>query len=124
MPEAGREIPIRTLPFSEMNALKPHAKGWVYPRRNISPFLPLFTKAQRAAINFYGWSAIMLVPAGISLALFMNNWWWLLLVPVSLQLWKANRQSMEQFFVDNLSTDEKFYGAAQARLGDYIKIVI
>jgi hypothetical protein len=42
----------------------------------------------------------------------------------SFQLWKANRKSMEQFFIENLSSNENFYIAAQARLGDYIKIVV
>jgi hypothetical protein len=116
-------IPIKDLTFSELQGA--NVAGWVYPRRSISPCIPLFSKTQQAALNLYGWVAMLMVPAGIGLAIYFGSWWWLLLMPGAYLVWKANRKTMEQFFLENLKGDRAFYEAIQkSSLGDLTKVVV
>lgn len=54
---------------------------------------------QRAAIHFWSWVAILLVPAGLILG-YMYSWWWLLLVVTYRVVWNANKQSVAQFLLE------------------------
>jgi hypothetical protein len=56
-------------------------------------WLPL---PQRIAILLWMWVAILMVPSGFILG-YLYNWWWLLLVPTSGALWRANGQTASEF---------------------------
>ena len=107
--DGSREVSIRHLNFDLLKALKSHIAGWRYPARNVSAFLPLFTAPQRAAITFYGLVAIATAIAGVALAILMGGWWWFALLLLTPVIWRANRRSMEQFFVENLQNDPAFF---------------
>jgi hypothetical protein len=94
MPEVPEGVAINDITFSELQAA--NITGWVYPRRDISPYSPRFSKAQQTALNLSGWIAILVVPAGIGLSIYFGSWWWLLLAPGAYLVWKANRKTMEK----------------------------
>jgi hypothetical protein len=103
----------------------PEHKGWVYPKRNVSPFIPRFSKPQRAAINFYGWIALAMLIGGFVLPFVLSSWWWALLVPGGIACWRANRQSMEQFFIENLTTSQAFYDLVRTtEMAQLVKVVV
>lgn len=117
--------PIKDLTFAQLQAASSNVVGWTYPKHDISQCVPLFTPSQRAALNLYGWVSILLVPAGIALSIYMASWWWLLLIPASYVTWKSNRKSMEQFFIENLEKDARFYDAIRRTdLGNSVKVVM
>ena len=123
MPELPEGLPITELTFTELQ--RKNIAGWVYPRRSISQCIPLFSNVKRAALNLYGWIAMLLVPAGIGLPIYFGSWWWLLLIPGAYPVWKANRKTMEQFFLENLKDDEAFFEAIQkSQLGGLTKVVV
>ena len=103
--------PIKELTFEQLQEIINDIEGWVYPRRNISAFFSLFPKGQKAALSFYIMAAIGMVIAGIILPFLSGSWWWFLLAPGAVLLWKANRKSMEQFFLENLQDNGGFYDA-------------
>jgi hypothetical protein len=72
----------------------------------------------------YGWISILMIPAGIAFAYYYESWWWLLLIPGSYAVWRANRTSMEQFFIENLQTNAEFYESMRRHMGDCIKVVL
>jgi len=118
-------ISIKELTFAQLQNMRPNIAGWIYPRSSISQFIPLFSRTQRAALNLYGWLAILMIPLGAALALYLGSWWWLLLVVGAYVVWKANRKSMEDFFVENLKENSSFYEAIkQTREGDLVKVVL
>jgi hypothetical protein len=123
--ETPNGIPISTLSYEQLQASRQWIAGWVYPRRHLSPFIPLFTRAQRAALNTYGWLAVALAVAGVVLPFVLGSWWWLLLIAAGYVVWKANRQSMEQFFLENLQTNPAFFAAVrETALGSMVKVVL
>jgi hypothetical protein len=84
----------------------------------------MFSGGQRAALNLYGWLAILMIPAGIALFFWFGSLWWFLLLPGGVLVWKMNRQSMEQFFLENLQENPAFYDAVRrTEIGQYIKVV-
>lgn len=116
--------PIRDISWEQLNGMGNQIRGWVYPRRDISQFIPWFPKAQQAALNFYIIIAIIMFIAGLALPLFLGTWWWLLLVPGAVVVWRANRRSMEQFFLQNVKGNKAFYDAIrQSPMGDLVKVV-
>lgn len=118
-------ISIKELTFAQLQDIRPNIAGWVYPRRSISPFIPLFSRTQRAALNLYGWLAILFAPAGVALSLYLGSGWWLLLVVGAVVVWKANRKSMEQFFLENLQENSFFYEAVkQTHVGELVRVVL
>lgn len=44
---------IKNLSWEQLQELRNHIHGWVYPRRNISPFISAFPSAQQVALSFY-----------------------------------------------------------------------
>jgi hypothetical protein len=62
MDNSHSEIPISQMTFEQLQALGPSMTGWIYPRRNISVFIPRFSGPQRAALNLYGWIAMLMAP--------------------------------------------------------------
>jgi hypothetical protein len=120
-------ISIKELSFDEIQKAEetPGIAGWVYPKRNVSQTIPLFSTGQRAALNSYGWVAGAMVVAGIVLPFILGNWTWVLLVPGAVVVWRANRKSMENFFLQNVSTDQKFYDAIrESNMGTDVKVVL
>jgi hypothetical protein len=63
--------------------------------------------------------------AGLVLPFIWDSWWWLLLVPGGVAVWKANRKSMEQFFLENLQESSTFYNSIrETELGSEVKVVL
>ena len=124
MTDRTMEIPISHLTFEEVKALQSGMTGWSYPKRNVSSFLLLLSGPQRAAINLYGWAAIALALAGVVLPFILGSWWWATLLLLAYVTWQANRKSMEQFFIENLTTDLAFFEAVKHAQGDAVKVVL
>jgi hypothetical protein len=125
MPQPEERIPIKELTFTQLQEVMPKVDAWVYPKRNISPFIPLFSGPQRAALNFYGWIAIGMVIAGVVLPLFAYSLWYLVLIPGAFMVWKANRQSMAQFFLENLQHNAAFYETVrESEMGRKVEVVL
>ncbi len=118
-------LPISEVPFALMRtaAKTNDIEGWIYPRRDTSKFIPLMTRPQQAALGFYLWIGILMLPAGIVLSLVFWNWYWLLLLPLAIALLKANRRSVDQFFLENLRDRRDFYEAV-ANSGLDVSVVI
>jgi hypothetical protein len=68
-------------------------------------WLPL---PQRAAIHFWSWVALLLIPAGLILG-YLYSWWWALLVPAHRIVWNANKKSVAQFVLDFVEGNPWFY---------------
>jgi hypothetical protein len=118
-------IPIKDISFAQLREFAPNIRGWVYPKRYVSQFIPLLSSGERAALNAYGWLAMLMLPAGIALWLYLGSWWWLLLVPGAYIVWRANRKSMEDFFLERLQVDQNFYEAIrQTPMGERVKVVL
>lgn len=118
-------VPIKELTFEQLQEITPKIDGWIYPRRGISAFIPLFSVSQQAAISFYGWIAIVIVIGSVVLPLIGYSGWLLALLPGAIVVWKANRNSIEQFFLQNLRQDAAFYDAIrQSDLGQRIEVVL
>lgn len=125
MPEIPSGVPISSLTFAQLQQLRSRASGWSYPKKEISKFIPLFSGSQRTALNLYGWIAIFAVVCGAVLSFVMASWWWLLLSLAAYLVWKANRKSMEQFFLENLQTDPNFFEQVkQAEIADFVFIIV
>jgi hypothetical protein len=116
------EVPINQITFEQFQALKPRLVSWIYPKRIVSSFLPLFSSVQRAAIDFYGWIAMLMAPVSLVLAFVTGIWWWLALAPFAYAVWNANRRSMEQFFIENVENYPAFFEAV--RSAQDVKIVL
>ena len=115
--------PISEMTFDEFLRVRDGFAGWVYPKRDVSSTIPLFSKPQRAALNLYGWVAIAMLVAGVALPFVLGSWLWVLLVPGAAVVWRANRKSMEDFFVQNLYSDRDFYDSVR-RSGMGVKVVL
>lgn len=116
--------PINDLTFNELQSARHQISGWMYPKRNISPFIPMFSRGQRTALNFYAWIAMLMVLAGMALPIALGSWWWLLLIPGGAAVWRANRQSMEQFFIENLGESPEFYEIVRNQIGEQVRVVL
>lgn len=124
MTTGRRSVPITEIDFTALQGLRDNARGWEYPRRGGSHFIPLFSPGQRAAVNLWGWVAMLMVPAGLAVPWFYGLWW-LLLLPGALIVWRMNRRSAEQFFLENLQDSESFFLAVQAsRIGPLVRVVL
>ncbi len=98
-------------------------EGWVYPRRQVSAHVAEFPAAQQVALSLFVVVAIGMALAGIVLPFFYSAWW-LFLLPGAVVVWKANRKSMEQFFLERLVEDRQFYEAIQqSALGKNVRVV-
>ena len=117
-------IPIISIDFRTMQDRRKQSSGWIYPRRNISQFVPAFTKPEQAALSFFIIVAILLFLAGIILPIALSSWWWLLLMPGGIVVWRANRRSMELFFLENLANNEEFYDLVRRHIGEQVKLVV
>jgi hypothetical protein len=106
--------PIRDYTFEEFCSLQ-NVRGYVYPKRNVSAYVSLLSKAEQAALNVWGWIAVLCGLAGIVLPFVMGHWAWALLVVLGIGIWRSNRRSMEQFFLERLKKDEAFFNAVAAR---------
>jgi hypothetical protein len=51
-----------------------------------------------------------------------GNWLWALLIILGFGFWRANRKSMEQFFLEQLIEDEAFFNRVAA--ADMVKVVL
>jgi len=91
-------VSIKKLSFDEIEKARdtPSIAGWVYPKRDISSTIPLFSNGQKAALNFYGWVAGAMVVAGIILPFILGNLAWVLLVPGAVVMWRAKPFWSEQ----------------------------
>ena len=96
---------------------------WKVPRWETSKMIPLMTGPQKAAISLWFWLGLLLIPAGIIAALVTWKWYWLLLLPAAILLFKANRLSVDQFFIQNLKENRAFYDKAN-ELGIETRVVI
>ncbi len=115
------KTPLKQVSFAHLQQYKQHFVGWEYPKRDLSPFIRHLDSAQRAAINAWGWLAILLFVCSPILAWYFANLWWLFGAPLSLIVWKSNRKSMEQFFLEKLETDQSFFEFVQrSDLGESI----
>jgi hypothetical protein len=68
-------------------------------------WLPL---SQRAAIYFWSWVAILLIPAAVVLGYFYS-WWWLVLLVAHRIVWNANKESVAQFVLEFAEDNGWFY---------------
>lgn len=114
-------IPLSALSFEEMHLLESEIAEWKVPKWETSRFISLMTTPQRAAISFYFWIGMLMVPAGIITFLVTWNWLWLLVIPAAYFVFKANRRSADQFFLENLQQEHAFYDAA---VKDGIKVLL
>jgi hypothetical protein len=125
MSQTADGIPIKEISFAQLRELAPSIQSWVYPQRDISQFIPLLSSGERAALNAYGWIAMLMVPAGITFWLYLGSWWWLLLVPGAYIIWRSNRKSMVDFFLRRLQADQNFYEAIRKTpMGERVKVVL
>ena len=83
--------------------------GWIYPKRDVSQTIGLMSRPQQMALNAWGWIAILILIAGVIVPLVTGNWLWALLIVLGFGLWRANRRSMEQFFLEQLVEDRQFF---------------
>ena len=119
-----QSIPITELTFRQLQTMAPHKRAWIYPSRDVSRFIPLLSGPQQAALNFWGWVAIAVAVAGLASPLWAGSWWWLLLIPTGVVIWRANRRTMEGFFIENLQQDPDFFAAVRASdIGPYVMLV-
>jgi hypothetical protein len=109
---SGRSI--RDFSFEDFRSLR-DVRGYVYPKRNVSKYIPLLSGAQRAALNFWAGAAILFGIAAVILPFVLEHWAWASLIVIAIGLWKANRQSMEQFFLEQLKEDERFFNEVKER---------
>lgn len=125
MPDLPDGTPIKEISWERLQEVQSNIFGWVYPRRNISPFISGFPRAQQLALGLYSNGAIVMFIAGVVLPFVMGSLWWALLIPGAVALWKINRKSMEQFFLKNLRDNQTFYEAVrQSSMGDIVKVVL
>lgn len=110
--QEGRSI--RDFSFEQFRSLQ-NVRGYVYPKRNVSRYIPLLSGPQRAALNLWGWVAIFCGFAGAILPFVMGHWAWAGLFILAVGLWKSNRRTMEQFFVERLKEDERLFEAVKER---------
>jgi hypothetical protein len=47
--------------------------------------------------------------AGIILPVVLGSWWWVVLIVAGVLIWRANRRSMEQFFLEQLRENEDLF---------------
>lgn len=121
-PSSGR--PINQITFDELQARMEEIEGWIYPRRNISSCIEIFPRTQQYALSLYVVVAISVFLAALILPFVFGNWWWLTLIFVASIIWKANRKSMEQFFLKNLQNEREFYDRLRASaMGNLVQIV-
>lgn len=121
MPEGQ---PLKEFAFEELvsHARSSDIAGWIYPKRNVSQAIGLLNKPRQAALNLWGWIAILTLIAGIIVPVASGNWLWALLVALAFFLWKSNRESMEQFFLEQLVEDKAYFEKiAQA---DMVRVVL
>ena len=119
--DLGAGTPIRDLEWERIQRVE--IEGWIYPRREVSAYIPALPAMQQAAISLFIVVAIGMVLAGVVLPFFFSAWW-AFLIPGALIVWKANRRSMEQFFLEKLVVDREFYEAIQSSaLGENVRVV-
>jgi hypothetical protein len=109
-----RMLSLSDLSFDQMQLLD--SKGdiveWKVPKWETTRFMPLMTRPQRAAISFFFLLASTMTLAGLVLPLVLWNWYWLLLIPLGVVVFKANRRTVDQIFLVNLKRSRPFYEAA------------
>lgn len=124
MLEPEFRIPLTEITHAELLARRGVLKGWVYPKRSISSLLPTFPTAQQNAVGLWGWVAILFVLAGLVVPFVLQNWWWALLVVAGFVVWRGNRESLGQFFCENLVADEKFFDRIRSsQIGPHVLAV-
>jgi hypothetical protein len=99
---------ISEFSFDEFRQLE-GIKGYFYPKRNVSQYQSLLKGTQQAAINFWGWLAIALMICGLILPFVLNSWWWVALIPGGVVVWRSNRKSMEEFFLEELRENRELF---------------
>ena len=67
--------PIRDFTFEQFRALE-NVRGYVYPKRNVSTYIPLLSKPERAALNLWGWISWACGLAGLILPFVLGHWAW------------------------------------------------
>ncbi len=125
MTDLPEGTPIKQISWDQLQQVQDKFDGWIYPRRALTPFISRFSITQQMALGLYSNGAIIMFVAGLALPFFLDSWWWLLLIPGAVVVWKANRKSMEQFFLKNLSENQAFYDAIrETEMGNIVKIVL
>ena len=125
MTDLPEGTPIKQISWNQLQQVQDKIDGWIYPRRNITPFISGFSRTQQIALGLYSNGAVVMFVAGLALPFFLDSWWWLLLIPGAVYVWKANRKSMEQFFLENLIKNQTFYDAIrETEMGNIVKIVL
>ena len=116
--------PLKNFSFTEYWEIKNSGQvdGLIYPRRNVSQAIGLLSRGQQAAINLWGWAAALTMLAGIIVPIWQGNWMWTGLVVLGFIIWRANRKSMEDFFLQQLHEDEAFFNAIAET--DWVKVVL
>ena len=116
--------PIKNFSFTEYREIKNSGRleGLIYPKRNVSQAIGLLSEGQQAAVNLWGWVGILTILAGIIVPIWEANWMWTGLIVLGIMIWRANRKSMDDFFLQQLHEDEAFFNAiAEA---NWVKIVL
>ena len=65
--------PIRDLNWERVQ--RADIEGWIYPRREVSGYIPALPAMQQAAISLFIVVAIGMVLAGVVLPFFFSVWW-------------------------------------------------
>ena len=74
------------------------------------------------ALNVWGWIAILTMIAGAVVPIFTGNWLWALLIVLGFGFWRANRRSMEQFFLEQLVGNKRFF--ERIATTDMVRVVL
>jgi hypothetical protein len=96
--------------------------GWIYPRRDVSATIALFNTSRQLALNLWGWVAILIALAGVIVPIATSNWLWILLIILGIGIWRANRRSMEEFFLEQLVENETFFDKIAS--ADMVKVIL
>jgi hypothetical protein len=54
--------------------------GWIYPKRDVSRMIGSFSRSRQAALNLWGWIAILTAIAGFIVPIATGKWLWALLI--------------------------------------------
>ena len=116
--------PLKEFAFEELVSQRRagNIAGWIYPRRDVSATIAFFSTSRQLALNLWGWVAILTALAGAILPIATANWLWIFLIILGIGIWRANRKSMEQFFLEQLVENETFFEKIAS--ADMVRVVL
>ena len=107
-------VPLSVIKYEEfVGRIRAGGFDLVYPSRNTSYFLDYLPPGERAATNFWGCVAMLMILSSFILPFVLGSWWWLLLFPGGVVFFSSNRTSLDQFVLESLAKNEAFFYLAR-----------